>query len=323
MVAESPEAAGFEEELLQQGFTIAPGSLTYLPAGRINDNFSLSIDGKPAVLRVWKESTDEHAASELAVLRRLAEADLRCVRPLEDQGDRPIVIRGRPAALFDFVEGMAYRRESREAHAAMCGKVGPLLAQAHGAAAGLERLPFRQRPYADRLIEYKTAAFSLDLGTFGPRVESIVAKTQELADQVQALANEDHLPYGVVHGDPGEWNFLIDEQGPWLLDFDMCHRDLLAYDIAQLISQWASYAGEMWDAGLARMIVDAYDDVRPLSTSERRAVALSAPLRQAVDTLGALPYFSGPDAPDSFANYLDYFDGPLGVASDESWFAAF
>lgn len=312
-----------ERTLQGLGYDVAAGSLAHLPTGRTNYNFTAWINGEAVVLRIWKSSTRDHAVAELTVLRRLASEGIRCPRPLPDPAGQLLDIDGQPAALFEFIPGAAYAQADRRAHADMCTEVSRLLAQVHVSARDLDRLTFRERGYAERLDAYEEAARGVDLGALHTKCEASIARIRLLAEEVHGISVDESLSHGLVHGDPGDWNVLVQDGKPWLLDFDMCHRDLLAYDVGHLLSQWAAFAGGGgWDYGLARLMVNSYSQIRPISSKERRAIALSAPLRQAIDTLAGVPYFAGPNAPQPLDRLLSYLDPAFALADDDKWVTA-
>lgn len=327
-MSDEPSLVAVERDLRSLGFDVASGSLVYLPQGRINDNFRLAMAGREAVLRIWKLATEASAAAELTLLRHLATEGIPCPHPTSFQPDQPLTVLGQPAAFFDVIAGGPHRPPSWEAHVEVSHEVARILARVHVVGAHLAHQPYRQLPHTARLTEYARIARELQFGEFEDRYLEVVDRTVALSEQVDALAVRHQLSDGVIHGDPGNWNVMVNGSVVHLLDFDMAHRDLLCYDVAQLVSQWgatqesSTNPARLWDSELARGLVDAYAEVRPLSEAERRAIGLCVPLRQALDVLGHLPSFLLPDAPFPLEDGLEHF-AILDLASDPDWTDAF
>jgi Ser/Thr protein kinase RdoA (MazF antagonist) len=252
--------------------------------------------GWKAVLRVWKLSTRAQAIAE-------------------------------PAALFAFIDGEhppnRLAHELSEEHLALASQMGRLIGRVHVSLAGLSHLPYREQSYTNRLREREKKARSLDLaGPVRERVNRILSTIAGAEYDLARQASEGRLQVGVVHDDPGPWNVLVrDGSVNALLDFDIIHRDLLVYDLAHVITQWAAIANSSvfhgYDGRAVCAIVAGYESVRKLSGSERGALARAVPLRSAIDLL--LPLGDVLALPDwDFEEYLDRFD-VLSLLEDPAW----
>lgn len=318
--------------LRDEGFDFPITSVRHIPEGRVNDNYLVEYEGGSAVLRVWRLSSPTQVIAELTALQRLAEHDFPGPRRLIPRTSvRSFTVADSPAALFSFIEGehlpLVLPLELSDERIDLAAQVGVLIAQAHVALADLMQLDFRELSYADRLRERKAIVQSLDVaGATGDRLARILNAITQEEQNLAHHASSDRLPLGLIHDDPGSWNVLVQNGSVVaLLDFDIIHQDLLIYDIAHLITQWASCANPTafhgHDAKAIRSIVKAYDSVRPLSKFEREALARAVPVRQAIDLLVPLRDVLGSPDWDS-EDYLDRFD-MMALRDDAAWLDLF
>lgn len=318
--------------LREEGFDLPITSVRHIPEGRVNDNYLVEYEGGKAVLRVWRLSSQPQVIAELTALQCLEEHRFPGPRRLMPRNSGcSLTVADRPAALFAFIEGehlpLVLPSELSDDRIELAGQVSSLIAQAHVALTDLKQLGFRERSYAFRLRERVEAAQSLDVaGATRDRLSSILSTITQEAQNLTDHGSNGRLPLGLIHDDPGSWNVLVrDGSAVALLDFDIMHQDILIYDLAHVISQWATCANLTvfygHDAKAIRSIVKAYDSVRPLSAFERKALARSVPTRQATDLL--IPLRDILDLPDwDFEDYLDRFD-MMALRDDAAWIDLF
>ncbi len=317
------------EALSEDGFDLPVTSVRHIPEGRVNDNYLIDYEGGRAVLRIWKLSSRSQVIAELTALQRLEEHNFPGPRRLLPRSpEHALTLSNRPAALFNFIDGEHLPLVlPSQLSVELAAQVSTLIGEAHVALADLGELDFREHSYAVRLSERAATARSLDVGgaardRLANILSAITQEEQDLADH----ALNGRLPLGPIHDDPGSWNVLVRNSSVVaLLDFDILHRDILIYDIAHVISQWATCADPTayhgHDPRAVRAIVKAYDSIRPLSVLEREALARSVPVRQAIDLLVPLRDVLG--SPDwDFDTYLDRFD-MMALREDAAWLNLF
>lgn len=88
--------------------------------------------------------------------------------------------------------------------------------------------------------------------------------------QLCQRAQEDGVQ--ICHGDCGDANFVLTADGAYLIDFETLRVDLPAFDLYRLIRLQAK--ANHWDKTSATMLLDAYQEVRPLSFAELQLVIL-------------------------------------------------
>lgn len=289
----------------------------------INDIYLVEHQDGKAILRVWKLSSPSQAIAQLKALQRLEESGFpRPRRLLPSSPERTLTVADRPAALFEFIEGNHPPRNTvQKADVELSAQIGTLVARAHVALAGLEHLDYRVQSYSHYLRERVSLARTLNVDdAAGAKLSGIL---DIITREGQELSDNKQLPVGVIHDDPGPWNVLIRNGSVVaLLDSESLHRDFLTYDIAHVIGQWGGPSDTSgFDADAVRSIVDAYSSVRPLTTTERRALARAVPLRHAIQLLAMLVNVL--DQPDwNLEDFLSRFD-VMALCDDSDWLGLF
>ncbi|MGH7439414.1 MAG: phosphotransferase, partial [Polyangiaceae bacterium] len=136
--------AGEAGELLEAYGLGALDAIEGIPAGSVNSNFALKAGGKRLFLRIYEEQALEGARGETRMLDRLAAAGVPTPCPCRRlDGELVSVVRGKPAALFPWIDGdMRCQAGVTPGHARA---VGEALAKVHVAAGGEARGPGRFR----------------------------------------------------------------------------------------------------------------------------------------------------------------------------------
>jgi homoserine kinase type II len=81
------------------------------------------------------------------------------------------------------------------------------------------------------------------------------------------------LPVGHIHADLFPDNvFFLEGRVSGLIDFYFAATDLLAYDVAVCINAWCFEPDFSLNVTKAKLLLAAYDAVRPLSAGERAAL---------------------------------------------------
>jgi homoserine kinase type II len=257
------------EELLQEYDLGAVLSFKGIAEGVENSNFLLRTEAGTFILTLYEKRVAEaDLPFFLGLMEHLAERGIRCPLPVKARdGEALRRVAGRPAAIISFLEGMWVRRP-RTQH---CSALGLALAEMHEAG---RDFPLRRANALSRddwrpLFELSRSRAD----TVEPGLEAFVAA--ELAFLESAWASG--LPEGVIHADLFPDNvFFLKDRLSGLIDFYFACNDLLAYDLAICLNAWCFEADNSFNVTKGRALIKGYEEVRPLSPSERDALPVLA-----------------------------------------------
>jgi homoserine kinase type II len=230
-----------------------------------NSNYSLRTTDGDFILTLYEKRVDPRDLPWfLGLIEHLAQHGLVCPQPVRGRdGSALRHLSGKYAAITTFLPGV-WPRRVRPAH---CGPVGATLAKLHRAGAD----------YAP------TRANALGPDSWMPLLD----RCRDRADEVQAgLAQElDHalsailagwprgLPIGHIHADMFPDNvFFLGETLSGVIDFYFACTELLAYDVAVCLNAWCFEPDFSFNVTKSRMLLAAYQAVRPLSVNEQAAL---------------------------------------------------
>jgi homoserine kinase type II len=204
----------------------------------------------------------------LALMEHLAKQGINCPLPVHTKSGEVLgTLAGRPAAIVTFLDGLWIRRPNTK----HCAAVGAALAKLHLAGADF---PMR-RANALSVDGWRKLAEQADGRADG--VQSGLAKT--IAGEVDFLEKSwpRGLPQGMIHADlfPDNVFFLGDELSG-LIDFYFACTDALAYDLAVCLNAWCFEPDHSYNVTKGRAMLQAYAQVRALSSAEREALPLLA-----------------------------------------------
>jgi homoserine kinase type II len=202
----------------------------------------------------------------LALMEHLAKRGINCPLPVHTRnGDVLGTLAGRPAAIVTFLDGLWIRRPNTR----HCAAVGAALAKLHLAGADFSM----RRANALSVDGWRKLAEQADGRADG--VQSGLAKA--IAGEVDFLEKSwpRGLPQGVIHADlfPDNVFFLGDELSG-LIDFYFACTDALAYDLAVCLNAWCFEPDHSYNVTKGRAMLQAYAQVRALSSAEREALPL-------------------------------------------------
>jgi homoserine kinase type II len=234
-----------------------------------NSNYLLNTDGGRYILTLYEKRV--HRADLpffLGLMEHLAERGLHCPLPVHDRDGALLQeLAGRPAAIVSFLDGYSVRRP-RVVH---CDAVGCALADLHQAGSdfGLRR------------------ENALSLAGWRPLVAATADRADEaapgLADEIarELVFLEENwpgdLPAGVIHADLFPDNvFFRGESMSGLIDFYFACNDLFAYDVAICLNAWCFEEPNAINVTKARALLRGYNERRPLSEAEMRALPILA-----------------------------------------------
>lgn len=237
------------------------------PIGRGNTqtNYRVHAQKGKFVFRLYENRPAEAVAFEMEVLAMLETKGFACPYPAGPAGEW----RGKPFALFRFVEG---------AHAQDWSDERRMDTARTAARLSLCTVGFRPQHTAARMNYGKPFCEKM-----ARELAEKHAKPEKLAWYLQQIARLElppEMPMGVCHADWDISNMLFDgERVTALLDFDDANYTCLAYDLASMLDPvvpgfrwdtWQNYApdAQVIDLQAARMLVQAYEQVRPLQDVE-------------------------------------------------------
>jgi homoserine kinase type II len=233
-----------------------------ITAGIENSNWFLTLHygARPVacVLTLAEAVPADELPFFIALTDALAEADLPVPMVLRlAGGQRQFLLQEKPALLLPRMPGA----HIDAATPALCRAAGSMLAQLHRHG---QRCAFRrERP--DHL--WWPAAFASIAALLPRTVHDELGAA--LLDATRTFVLARTLPHGVIHGDYFRDNVLvIGNDISAVLDFFHATHDLLAWDIAIALNDWAVHAGQP-QAQLAEAFIAGYEQVRVLETGER------------------------------------------------------
>ena len=275
------------------------GSATCLDGYR-DRNFRIDADRERWVLKVLAEEVDSSTLGLwVEASERLSKAGIRVPRPaptLEGKAwaEIPRPDGGRNLAwLTKWVEGEPIARIKNRSEG-LHEQVGNLVAQAQAAFSGwdapaLDRVFDWDLRQGERVVEENLARIA------NPRDQRVIHET--LACASEALADiAPLLRAGPIHGDPNDFNVLVDGDPTslGLIDFEDLSRGWLVGDLA--ISAAYMMLGQEDPAGVLASMAKGYHAVRPIPEEELPALWPLAKLRLCVSiTMAAKERALDPD----------------------------
>ncbi|CAN1541707.1 COG2334 Putative homoserine kinase type II (protein kinase fold) [Caulobacteraceae bacterium] len=234
-----------------------------------NSNFLLETDRGRYILTLYERRVRaDDLPYFLNLLTWLADHGFPSARPVPDREGRTLkTVRGKPAAIVDFLIGISARRPT----AAHCREAG----------AGLARLHLAGQGYPGRREN--------DLGqaAWGPLFAGLWDAAEGLkpglADTIRAdldYLGRDwprDLPTGVIHADFFPDNvFFRDGRFAAAFDFYFACDDAYAYDLAVALNAWCFEADGSFNLTAGRAMLAGYQAHRPLGADERAALPILA-----------------------------------------------
>lgn len=262
-------------------------SLQGIGAGIENTNYFVSTTAGEWVLTLFERLTAAQLPFYLRLMQHLAQRGLPVPEPRADASGQILhTVAGKPAALVTRLPG--HHQLAPDLH--HCAQLGSLLARLHLAVADFPL----QQPNLRGLGWWLTVAPAVRPFLDSDRQQLL---DDELVFQQQVAASPAHatLPRGAVHADLFCDNVLFDglpghEKLTGAFDFYFAGTDTFAYDLAVCLNDWCLNADDAaLDEARAQALVQAYEQVRPLATSEVRmlpAMLRAAALRFWLSRLG-------------------------------------
>jgi homoserine kinase type II len=246
-----------------------PLSFKGIAEGVENSNFFLETTAGRYILTIYEKRVARHDLPFfMHVMEQLAQAGVKAPLPITMRSGEVLAdVRGKPAAIISFLQGVSPRRPSPT----QCRAVGESLALMHQALRGFPAA----RENALSLPDWQALT--------QPRLEQAETLRPGLADSITtdlAFLSKTWptgLPRGVIHADLFPDNVLfIADQVSGLIDFYFACEDALAYDLAICLNAWCFEPDRSFNITKGARLIQGYESVRPLSPQERDAIPILA-----------------------------------------------
>jgi homoserine kinase type II len=261
-----------DEELETFIGSYAVGELTSfkgIAEGVENSNYLVHTESGRYILTLYeKRVRREDLPYFLALMEHLSARGISCPLPVRDREGKALKeLAGRPAALISFLEGLWVRRPGIE----HCAALGEALARFHVAGADFAM----RRANSLSLPGWRGLFQSIGAGA-DEVVPGLKSEIERELGKLEALWPAD-LPQGVIHADLFPDNvFFLGDKLSGLIDFYFACNDLLAYDVAICLNAWCFEPDASFNVTKARALLEAYEEVRPLTEAELKSLPVLA-----------------------------------------------
>lgn len=264
------EVSDEELEAFVAGYDIGEVmSFKGIAEGVENSNYLLQTDRGQYILTLYEKRTKpEDLPFFLDLMEHLAARGLACPTPLHGRDGAALrSLCGRPAAMVSFLTGMSARRLGLN----HCAALGGAMAEMHVAGAD-----FAQSRRNDLSVSGWRPLFDLEKHRADEVKPGLAAF---IAAELDALERNwpTSLPSGLIHADLFPDNvFFHGDKVSGIIDFYFACTDALVYDIAICLNAWCFEPDGSFNATKARLMLNGYRKVRPLSAEELQALPLLA-----------------------------------------------
>ena len=234
-----------------------------------NSNYLLRTTEGSFILTLYEKRVQpEDLPYFLGLMDYLAAKGIRCPTPIHGRDGAALrELCGRPAAIVTFLDGLSPRRIQPQ----QCKLLGESMARMHVAGADFPM----QRPNDLSVLGWRPL-----FEACAPRVHEVqegLAKALEQELDVLEADWPDGLPHGVIHADLFPDNvFFLSQELSGIIDFYFACNDGVAYDLAICLNAWCFEADNAFNVTKARLMLQAYREVRPFSVEELEALPLLA-----------------------------------------------
>src|SRR5215831_12983568 len=234
-----------------------------------NSNFLLTTERGNFILTLYeKRVAPEDLPFFIGLMEHLAAHGVACPTPVKARDG--VALRelcGRPAAIVTFLAGM-WPRRVQPFH---CAALGAALAVLHRAGASFGMTRPNDLSVAGWRRLHQACGFRA--------AEVQPGLTGELETELVTIEAEwpEGLPTGVIHADLFPDNvFFREREVSGLIDFYFACTDFLAYDLAICLNAWCFESDGSLNVTKARLLLESYCRVRPLTAAELAALPLLA-----------------------------------------------
>lgn len=252
------------------GFDLgAPLVFKGIAEGVENSNFLLETETGRFILTIFeRRAKPEDLPYFLGLMRWLAQHGFPSATPVADRRGRILSeVRGKPAAIVDFLPGLSVRRPT----AAHCREAGDGLAWLHLAGAGYPGR--RENDLGQAAWSPMFAGLSAAADDLKPGLAATIAG--DLAKLDRDWPRD--LPSGVIHADLFPDNvFFRSGRFAAAIDFYFACNEQLAYDLAVCLNAWCFEADGTFNVTSAQAMIAGYEGRRALSPAEKDALPVLA-----------------------------------------------
>jgi len=265
-----------------------------IAAGITNTNYFVTTEHGRYVLTLFEDLQLEELPYYLNLMSHLARHGVACPAPVADRSDSFVsLLEDKPACLVSCLDGA----DVTHPDSTQCRQVGRMMAAMHEAG----------NTYPARMDNPRGPAWwSRVAPTLFGYLDAGEASSLREELRFQEAQRFLHLPLGVIHADLFRDNVLLKgETIAGFIDFYYACNDVLIYDVAIAVNDWARRDDGTLDDRLARAFLEGYQAIRPFTREERdawpamlRAGALRFWVSRLQDfhepTAGALTYTKDP-----------------------------
>lgn len=234
-----------------------------------NSNYILATDQGQFILTLYEARVDENDLPFfLGLMKHLAENDLVTAKPIiQADGSIYSELCGKPAALIEFLDGMAIKAPSPQ----NLHQLGVETAKFHLTAASFEL----GRKNGLSLDDWRPL-----LTSCGSEIDSVAPDLamglgRFLTDELDYLEQNwpQNLPDGVIHADLFPDNvFFMHGKLSGIIDFYFACEEVYAYELAIIINAWCFEKNGELNTTKVRAFFRGYQSLRPLSKEELEAI---------------------------------------------------
>ncbi len=246
-----------------------PISCKGIAEGVENSNFLLSTDRSRYILTLYeKRVARADLPFFLGLMDHLAAKGIVCPTPIHQRSGSALgELCGRPAALISFLDGMWPRRPTPR----QCQLLGDAMARMHLAGADYKG----HRPNTLSVAGWRRLYESTAIRAH----EVAHGLADEIKGELEAFESRwpEGLAAGVIHADLFPDNvFFLGDRLSGIIDFYFACNDFYAYDLAVCLNAWCFEPDNSFNATKARLMITAYDKVRPIPPAEMAALPMLA-----------------------------------------------
>ncbi len=234
-----------------------------------NSNYLLRTERASYILTLYeKRVSAQDLPFFLGFMEHLAQAGFACPTPVHGRDGKALrTLCGRPAAIITFLDGM-WPRQIAPMH---CRLLGAVTARMHMAGQSFAM----SRPNNLSLEGWRKLAEAC-----APRAKEVDASLAPLIrSEIEFLGANwpKNLPAGVIHADLFPDNvFFLGERVSGIIDFYFACNDFFAYELAICLNAWCFEREGDFNVTKARLFLQAYRQVRPITPAEIAALPLLA-----------------------------------------------
>lgn len=241
-----------------------------IESGVENTNFRLKTSKGHFILTIYEKRVDKEALPfYLNLQHHLAASSIPCPLPVANkQGEMIQTVKGKPTAIVSFLNGKS-AHQIQNFHLPLLGEV---TARMHLEA---KSLVTQSNVNSFSLAYWQKTVASLDKET--NKIKS--GLREEITSQLEWIASHWplDLPSGVIHGDLFPDNvFFENNHLSGVIDFYFACNDAWMYDLAIILNAWCFEGEREFNLTKARLLLSAYDAVRPITKKEWQALPVLA-----------------------------------------------